>query len=126
MNLTVFSAETLPQSTTTKCDPRVSFTKTGMISFNQHACDLMGLQVGDRFALTQDEDNPQDWYVFKSPAGFPLKAKAKESGLKFNHTALRATILGCFDLDLDRTYNYGIAKTPTVLDKVKYWGILIA
>jgi hypothetical protein len=133
MKLTYFSEQTLPKSGPgggiTKL-PRVAFSKGGVVNFNKSACALLELQAGDKVTLSQDADQPENWYFHKDKAhGYELRAGYKGNGCMFNHRRLMQTFCEALSKDPDKTHNFKIAGQPTIMkgDKAqtKYWGILI-
>ena len=72
--------------------PFMLVSRTGRISFNRKAVELMG--AGDRecaVTLLQDSRRPRDWYMRPGEGGFPLRGT--KSYRMFQHTALAAKIL---------------------------------
>lgn len=129
MKLMYFSAQTLPKQMGRGSKlPRVAFSKSGTITFNPPACELIGLKAGDKITLAQDEEDPRNWYFFKDAQhGFELRAGYKDKGSMFNHKVMVSAFLQAFEKPEDVTHNFMIAGQPTVMknDKIKYWGILI-
>lgn len=134
MKLTYFSAQTLPKTigggAGTKL-PKISFGKGGLISFNKKACQLLELQTGDKITISQDAEQPENWYVHKDKQhGFELRAGYKENGCQFNHRQLVKMFCDAMGKAEDKTHGFKIAGQPTLIknDKaqVKYWGILVS
>jgi hypothetical protein len=129
MKLNYFSEQTLPKQMGGGSKlPRVAFSKSGTITFNPAAGQLMGLKGGDKVTLAQDEEDPRNWYFFKDPQhGFELRPGYKDKGSMFNHKVMVQALLQAFGKPEDITHNFKIAGQPTVMknDKTKYWGILI-
>lgn len=128
MKLKTFNEETLPKmhggakSTT----PRVSFNKTGTIGFNGPAMELMELAPGDKISIAQDEEDTANWYLFKDSKGFALRGKGDDGkGLTFNHTTLVKKFTEANDCDENITIKCIVAGKPTIVGKVKYWGLLV-
>ena len=79
-------------NTVTELVPFMLVSRTGRISFNRKAVELMG--AGDRecaVTLLQDSRRPRDWYMRPGEGGFPLRGT--KSYRMFQHTALAAKIL---------------------------------
>ena len=73
-------------------DPLVLVSRSGRISFNRKALELMGAVEGQcAVTLLQDSRRPRDWYLRPGEGGFPFRI-AKGYGL-FQHAALAARIL---------------------------------
>lgn len=125
MNLTIFNAETTPKSQFGRSSaPSISFSKGGGIAVGRSACGLIGLHEGDKVALGQDPDNPEDWYLFKSKDGFDLRTPSTGYGLMFQNSGLRRMVIESLGLPVDQGHRFLIAGQPTVIDKVKYFAIL--
>lgn len=112
MEMTVFnknSVKSIP-----KAAPKISVSKNGVFRIGIAATELMGLKSGASVSLAKDADG--NWYIFKDAEGFPLR---EDSGgaLTFNSIGMTN--------ELGTIGRYLIAGTPTVVGKVKYWGILI-
>jgi hypothetical protein len=56
---------------------KINFHKSGLISFSKKAVIVMDLQVADLIEITQEKDNPLNWYVYKTKnkAGFSVRAR---------------------------------------------------
>lgn len=128
MKLNYFSEQTLPKMGGGSKAAKVSFGKSGVISFNRPACELMALKAGDKVTLCQDEQEPRNWYFFKDPThGFELRAGYKDNGCMFNHRQMVESFLRAFELATDISHGFKLGKEATVLtgSKTKYWGILV-
>ncbi len=113
-----------PKSTTAT----ISFSKAGTITFNPLSCERIGLVAGSKISIAQDEDAPENWYVFVDEEnGFELRCKdpQKDKACTFNHKALCTTIIEACGLPTDETHRFLIGGEPTPLGKTNYWGILI-
>jgi len=44
----------------------ITLEKIGIIRLNRNAAELIGLSVGDKLNVINDEDNPRDWYIEKT------------------------------------------------------------
>jgi len=131
MKLTYFSQQTLPKETAGRSTlPKVSFAKSGLITFNREAVKLLGLKIGDKVTLAQDPDEPINWYFFKDKDhGFDLRTAYKDLGVQFNHIELTRTFLGAIGRQIGVTHKFKIGGEPTILkgdkSQTKYWGILV-
>jgi hypothetical protein len=130
MKFIYFSSQTCPKQMGGKKTAKVAFGKGGTIHFNAPACELMELQAGDKVTLSQDEDEPENWYVFKDAEhGFELRSGYDGKGCLFNHAKLVIAFLEAIGKPLDKTLGFLMAGKPTTMkgDKsaTKYWGILI-
>ena len=72
--------------------PFMLVSRTGRISFNRKAVELMGAGDGEcAVTLLQDSRRPRDWYMRPGEGGFPLRGT--KSYRMFQHSALAAKIL---------------------------------
>ncbi len=131
MKLTYFSEQTFPKQMGSKKTAKVAFGKGGTIHFNQPACELIDIKAGDKVTVAQDEDEPENWYVFKDTEhGFEVRAGYDGKGCLFNHAKLVIAFLEAIDKPVDKTIGFLIAGKPTTMkgDKTatKYWGILVS
>ena len=91
--------------------PFMLVSRTGRISFNRKAVELMG--AGDRecaVTLLQDSRRPRDWYMRPGEGGFPLRGT--KSYRMFQHTALAAKILDSLSFAGERLRIRIAAPTP--------------
>lgn len=130
MKLTKFNSISFPkgQSGGRSSSPKVSFTKTGLITFNKKAVELLGIKEGDNVSLCQDEEEPNNWFVAKEKEGFSVRDVSgnKVGTLSFNHKELVNTFLNCFGHQVGITHSFLLAGQPTTIEKTKYWGILVS
>jgi hypothetical protein len=130
MKLTYFTDQTLPKQMGGKSIAKISFGKSGTISVNAPACELMGIKAGEKISLSRDEDAPENWYLFKDKNhGFEVRGGYDEKGCVFNHRKLVETFLEAVGKPTNETIGFLIAGQPTTLkgDKsgTQYWGILV-
>ena len=72
--------------------PFMLVSRTGRISFNRKAVELMGaVDRESAVTLFQDSRRPRDWYMRPGEGGFPLRGT--KSYRMFQHTVLAAKIL---------------------------------
>ncbi len=108
--------------------PAISFAKSGIISINSPAVNLMGLKLEDKISFAQDDENPENWYLFiDEENGFQARGKEfdKTGCLCFNHNSFRRSFIESVGYPLEETNRFIIAGEPTKFGKVNYWGILI-
>ena len=128
MKLTQYSAKTFPKTSDYKDSAaKIKFTKAGYIAFNHPLCALAGLKIGDTVCVAQDEDQPENWYIYKHPDGYALKphSNKKQRDLVFAYRALIKEVFSCFEFPLDKGQYFEIDATPVTLkgDKTIYWKI---
>lgn len=108
---------------------RVSFAKSGKISFSKAACELMGLKKADKLSLAQDDAHPDKWYFFKDEAGFAL-LEIKAGGILLFHKALVNEFTGSWDLDPEKSHRVTIQREPvrigSKLSAGEYWLIEVS
>jgi hypothetical protein len=131
MKLKYFTEQTLPKQVGggMRGIARVTFGAAGAIVFNKEAGKLMSLKTGDRVALAQDEQDPENWYFFKDKNhGYEIREN-KGNGWGFNHSLLIHAFLESRGLEKGKTLRALIAGQPTEMKGDKsgtlYWGILI-
>lgn len=108
--------------------PKVSFGKSGTVSFNAPACKLMEFEPLTKITLAQDEEARDNWYFFKDDVnGFGLRQGYDKKGCMFNHSKMVGELVGAFGMNKDITHNFLIAGKPTMIkgDKTKYWGLIM-
>jgi len=130
MKLKTFNPDVLPRMTGKQTMPRLSIhLKSGMFSFNEAACKLLNVDIGDQVQIYQDEESPENWYIAKvQEDGFGLGRKGSGSkGTYFCCTALARLILASAECeDIDKTsVNIPIAGEPTKLGKQTLYGLLV-
>lgn len=126
MKLTVFNEENFPkQQGNHRGTPAVRFGKMCAISLNGSATEIMELKEGDRLSMAQDEDDPANWFLFKDVNGFEVRLHTDKKTMQFNHRKLSDAIKECFGLDKDGSHRFLIGGQPTIMGKVKYFGLLI-
>lgn len=108
---------------------KITFSKIGSISLNKAAAALMGFGNKDKITLSQDQEEPENWYIHKnSQHGFEMRTSTSGQ-LMFTHINLVKTFKEVADLDLKTTYSFLIGGQPTTIkgDKAQtqYWGTLI-
>lgn len=102
--------------------------KAGLISFSKMAGTIMNLKRGMKLLVYQDEENPTNWYIRISSAGFPLRT-SNDKAFDFNNTTLAHKILNSADNPFlkdepDKTLGacgFYISETETIIDKIKYF-----
>jgi len=129
MKLKILNEETCPKMLGRTGIARIGFGKSGIVNLNFQAGELMELKTGDKLSLAQDEDEPDNWYLFKDNLkGFVVRAGYDKKGFLFNHMTMIDEFRTHFKLDKTITHNFLLAGQPTLIrgDKTKYWGILVA
>lgn len=68
-----------PADLITKVSAYLTVSKLDYIRFNAGLKEQLQLNHGDRIVLSQDQDNPKDWYlVMSAPKGFEVRRKNEE------------------------------------------------
>lgn len=70
MKLKLFNTETICSYSKREEIRRIRFNSRGLIYISGGVAELINLKKGDRLSLAQDEERPNDWYLFKSHNGF--------------------------------------------------------
>ncbi len=74
MKLKIFNAST--QRVVLDVSPKLSITlKNGVIAISVGLRQLMDLQPGQKVSLAQDEQRPQDWYIYLDESGMEVRVK---------------------------------------------------
>lgn len=130
MKLNYFTTQTLPKYShggATRKNPIIVFGKNGAIRLNHPAVELMNLKHEDKISICQDEEKPENWYVFLDKAnGYEARLQSDKKSLAFNHSQLVKIFVEAMGLEDGKTYQFPIAQTPTTVngDKTKFYGIL--
>lgn len=125
MNLKKFTPETLPSRTGGPNAPTIAVSrKSGLITINKLAVDLIKLKAGDEIILVQDEHDTENWYVQKIATGGWELRQLDSGALAISSVPAARTLLGSLEIDTDKQVRMLIAGTPTKEGKETYWGIL--
>lgn len=127
MKLKTFNPEVLPKMTGKSQQPFMSIhLKSGMLSMNYVACELIGLEPGDQVEIYQDEEDGENWYIAKvKEGGWKLNQKDSSKGLYFVNKKLSTLIMESVDAHPSRPgVRLPIAGQPTKLGKQTLFGIL--
>jgi len=131
MKLIKFNAETLPKSSQwgRKALPAISISKSGVMSLNKPAAELLKCDAATKLSIAQDPDEPKNWYVFKEDAGYEISPKVFEKAgtADFCHKGLQAMFCEAMELNAEKSHRYLLAgeATKTKGDTTEYFGILI-
>lgn len=106
-----------------KGDACISISRQGFNSISKNAVERTGFAEGDKIALHQDQENPEDWYMSLGEDGFSLKASKDGGGLSFNSAAMSNAFLDALQIEENRVAFF-IAGEPTTIDEVDFWAIL--
>lgn len=91
--------------------PFMLVSRTGRISFNRKAVELVGAGDGEcAVTLLQDSRRSRDWYMRPGEGGFPLRGT--KSYRMFQHTALAAKILDSLSFAGERLRSRIAGPTP--------------
>ncbi len=97
--------------------------KTGLFNMNKVAADLIGLKSGDSVLISQDEENPEDWYIEKVENGFVVRNKVNVgTGVLFNNATIVRAIaesVGC-----KKSGRILVAGVPTEFEGRTLFGLL--
>lgn len=78
--------------------------KSGVITVNRGAAELMGIKQGDGVQLHQDEDDPESWYIEKTKnGGFNLRHNKSKTTLMFNNCSLVREIFQSMEYHANKT-----------------------
>jgi hypothetical protein len=124
MKLSVFNNENFPKSSYRSGGPKIGFAAKGQLSINYFAAELIGIKHGDKVSLAQDESDPENWYIFKDKDGFEVRLHSDKKTLITNHSKLCDSLKESLGLDASTSQRFTVGGQPTILDKVKYWGLI--
>jgi hypothetical protein len=125
MNLQTFNATTMPNERQSNTSPKISITPKGVFSLNRKASELIKLSEKDKVGISQDADDPVNWYVHKDAEGFNLRSLNEANGsLGFNNVSLKNAMFEAMELQPDKTKQCIISKQCTKVGKVELWPII--
>ena len=85
----------------------------------------MKLSEKDKIGISQDADDPINWYIHKDADGFDLRLLNKTTAmLGFNNIMLKNAIVEAMELQPDKTKQCIISRQCTKVGKVEYWPII--
>lgn len=96
----------------------ITFAKKST-NINKIAAQLLGIKAGDSIAVCQDEEEPGNWYIYKSAEGFNV-AQSNEHQFKVSTQLFKQSWCECFELSIEENYKFTIPSEP-----VKYKGLLL-
>jgi hypothetical protein len=96
--------------------PSILFSLVGTITLNKDFFSKVGLEVNDKVSITQDEDNPDDWYLLiDDENGFALRQNKSKDRLLFNNAATAKAVIDHFKFRT-KSVSFQIATEPTPID----------
>lgn len=102
--------------------PSMHFSKYGVISINQSAVNLTGLNVGDKIKFLQSKARPKEWFFVKTEeGGFPIR-KAYDKKCKtvmLNNSFTCKSIMRA--LNVSKGFNVMIGLEP---DEDGWWSLI--
>lgn len=98
-------------------DAHLVVRKSGAISFTKPAEKVLDLKVGTKVEFCQNEDN-QDWYLFKSSKGFPIKDLGQQIGISCKKMA---ETLWMNKGEQERSRKFLISLTPMNYNGTEYF-----
>jgi len=126
MNLQTFNATNTPNLRQRAGLPKLSITKKGIFIFNKLACELIKLKEKDKVSISQDSDDPINWYLHKDAEGFELRNLFKNTlNLAFNNSTLKESFCEAMQMDPDKTHSLKISANVTKIGKVEYFPIIL-
>lgn len=124
--LKVFNSENLPKGGGSGRTglPTISIGKKGVFNITAKASALMGFKADDTISFAHDEVDPTVWYVYKDKEGFQFRLHSDKASLVMSHQELGNQIRDGLGITDPITIKLRIAGQPTVIEKVKYWGLI--
>jgi hypothetical protein len=130
MKLTQFTPITMPNGRNNRPNltPLLVSLKSGLFCFNRAACELLKLKTSSCVIISQDADNPLNWYVSENANGYKLRQATTKRTVNyiFAHQQLRQRMLTSLDLDGSESNTFIIAGKPTIIrgDQNVYHGLI--
>jgi hypothetical protein len=128
MNLQTFNKTTMPNERQSSLTPRLTINPKGVFSLNRKAAQIMKLSENDKVSISQDADDPVNWYIHKDADGFDLRLLNKTTAmLGFNNISLKNAIVEAMEFSNDKITSATISSNCTKIGKVKvieYWPII--
>lgn len=104
----------------------IHFNRKGANTISNTAIAEIGFEEGDRIAIVQDEDNPEDWYLTEEAKGFLLRKANKHSrALMFNNAHISNLIIDASGIDA-ATASFKLITKPVMNGKLKLYPIIIS
>lgn len=129
MKLKTFNPDVLPNIYGKNQQPRISLHfKSGLISINEVACEMIGLKPDDYVEVYQDEEDPENWYLAKTnKSGWVLRPQNKGAkGLRFSNKELCRLMMDSVGAKPSTPgVRIPIAGEPTKLGKQTLYGLLV-
>jgi len=124
MNLKTFDAITTPNRAKS-VSPKITInTKSGLLSINKGAVELLGLKEKDQVTFHQDEEEITDWYIEKvKSGGFPIRKNKNATSLAFNNSYLAKKIFESVTCK-EQSASVLLAGKPTKLGSRTLYGLL--
>ena len=100
-------------------------TKSGVLSINKEACEMIGLDDTQTIEMVQNEDEPNDWYI--------IIAKDQKNGIALRNNKTGSILFQSVVLarkiaeSVGFTDNYGkcnIGTEPFEIEGGKYWQLI--
>ena len=116
-----------PEDLATKASPYLTVSKANYFRFNSGLKEQLGLDHGDKVVLSQDEENPKDWYiVINAPKGFELRQKDEEDkGLLLQSSPLVKVFRESLNLPPEsKSIRFRVAQKPAGEDMPGVYAIL--
>ena len=125
MNLQTFNATTMPNERQSNLTPRLTINPKGVFSLNRKVSELMKLSEKDKVGISQDTDDPINWYIHKDTDGFNLRLLNKITAMVgFNNISLKNAIVEAMEFTSDKITSATISSNCTKVGKVEYWPII--
>jgi hypothetical protein len=125
MNLQTFNATTMPNERQSNTSPKISINPKGVFSLNRKALELMKLSEKDKVGISQDADDPVNWYIHKDVEGFDLRSLNQGYlTLGFNNVSLKNAMFEAMELQPDKKKQCIISRQCTKVGKVELWPII--
>jgi len=111
----------------------LSITSRGVFVLSAALCVLLKAEEGDGIVISQDADEPENWFIAKGRQGFPLKRESNSSDnnrLKFSNIYLSNCMLKSLELQAlfeghkNKTIRLRINDAPSENDSMILYPII--
>jgi hypothetical protein len=125
MKLKTYNSENASRRSSGK--PTIAFSsKNGVMRINKAGQEKLKIKDGERWSISQDEENVKDWYLHKdAEAGFKVRVSEKDEAT-FNSSAVCEGVRACVkNIEDDKTCKMYLITEPIITkDKVLLYPIL--
>jgi hypothetical protein len=123
MNLNIYNAANSKNARVGKV--KLNLNKSGLVSISSAACEMIGIEPGDKLILAENMDQPGAWFIAKHESGIPCRKPKNEKQRILIFSIAQATKKILADKDV-RSMSFAIGTEPTEEEGTKLYPILMA